>query len=85
MLCARMTTLCRSKTLTTTTTLWRLTSPMTDKETTMYDYYDDYYREPAGLDPWDDMWFEEPEEDEEESEPEMREDFGFFGVMGLRD
>lgn len=47
-------------------------------------YYDDYYREPAGLDPWDDMWFEEPEDDEEH-EPEMREDFGFFGVMGLQD
>lgn len=51
------------------------------------DFYDLYYREPAGLDPWDDMWFEEGDEEEEDSELDLepREDFGWFGEMGLRD
>ena len=54
----------------------------------MSDYYTwNDFSEPAGLDPWDDMWFEEPEEEQEESEidPDQQEDFGWFGEMGLWD
>jgi hypothetical protein len=54
----------------------------------MSDYYTwNDFSEPVGLDPWDDMWFEEPQDEEEESEvdPDQQEDFGWFGEMGLWD
>lgn len=53
-----------------------------------YSIYDqsDYYREPGGLDPNDDYkWGSDEEDDEETPDLEMREDFGWFGEMGLWD
>jgi hypothetical protein len=52
----------------------------------MSDYSWNDFSEPAGLDPWDDMWFEEPEEEEDsELDLEPQDDFGWFGMEGLRD
>lgn len=52
-----------------------------------YSIYDlsDYYREPYGLDPDDDYKWGPDEDDEETPDLEMREDFGWFGEMGLRE
>ena len=58
--------------------------------TPMNDFYDDYYAEPEGLDPFDEIHFYDEDEDEEMREDEnryqeAREDFGYFGEMGLWD
>lgn len=38
------------------------------------DFYDLYYREPAGLDPWDDYWAEDGEDDSEGEEEDSLDD-----------
>lgn len=50
------------------------------------EYYSDsdYYREPWGLDPNDDYKWGYDEEDEIDPAQE-REDFGWFGEMGIRE
>lgn len=58
----------------------------------MNDYYnyEMSYSEPEGIDPWDAYWFEDGEDETEpeydyEAEPELQEDFGYFGAMGMWD
>lgn len=55
----------------------------------MSEYAWNDFSEPVGIDPWDDWYFKDEDdfEEEEESEidPDQREDFGWFGEMGLWD
>ena len=51
-----------------------------------YDYQESYYEE-AGIDPTDDYWFEDGDDEVEEYDyqDEPLEDFGYFGEMGMWD